>query len=175
MLGVGAVAVVVDLLAAGLRRVAVAGLPLLLLFTVPSAVLSDGAGLLPFALGATGWLILLLADSSDRVSRWGATLSAATADSGRADPGLARVGRRIGAAALGVAVVVPALIPGLDGRLLGEGSGVGANGSRTTTTYNPITRLAGQLRLPEPVTLLTYRTTTGASRREDQDLSLIHI
>jgi transglutaminase-like putative cysteine protease len=162
VLGVGAVAVVVDLLAAGLRRVAVAGLPLLLLFTVPSAVLSDGAGLLPFVLGATGWLILLLADGSDRVSRWGAPLSAATADSGSADPGLARVGRRIGAAALGVAVVVPALIPGLDGRLLGEGSGVGANGSRTTTTYNPITRLAGQLRLPEPVTLLTYRTTTGA-------------
>ncbi len=161
VLGVGAIAITVDLLAVGLRRVAVAGLPLLLLFTVPSAVLSDGAGLLPFVLGATGWLVLLLSDGSDRVSHWGAPMSAVAAGSGPVDPGLARVGRRIGAAALGVAMVVPALVPGLDGRLLGGGAGLG-EGSRTTTTYNPITRLAGQLRQPEPQQLLTYRTTTGA-------------
>ena len=37
------------------------GLPLLLLFAVPAAVLPDGLGWWPFALGAAGWLGLLLA------------------------------------------------------------------------------------------------------------------
>ena len=163
VLGTGAVAVVVDALAVVLRRVAVAGLPLLLLFAVPSAVLPGGSGWLPFVLGAAGWLGLLLADGSDRVSRWGTPLQAAVRTGSPGDPGLGRVGRRIGAAALGVALVVPAVVPGLDGRLLGDGvGGAGFGGSRTTTTYNPITKLAGQLRLPEPQTLLTYRTDTAA-------------
>ncbi|MGI8536711.1 MAG: transglutaminaseTgpA domain-containing protein [Mycobacteriales bacterium] len=163
VLGTGGIAVVVDALAVALRRVAVAGLPLLLLFTVPSAVVPGGLGFLPFVLGAAGWLGLLFADGSDRVSRWGTPLQAAARSSSPGDPGLGRVGRRIGAAALGVAVVVPALLPGLDGRLLGDGvGGAGFGGARTTTTYNPITKLAGQLRLPEPQTLLTYWTDSAA-------------
>ncbi len=156
VLGTGAIAVTVLICAVILRRVAVAGLPLLLLFAIASAVLPDGLGLLPFVLGAVGWLGLLLAEGSDRASRWGAPLPAATRSA--AEAGLGRVSRRIGMAALGVAVVVPAVLPGLDGGWLGSGSGTGqGGGARTTTTYNPITRLAGQLRLPEPQTLLTYR------------------
>ena len=54
VLGVGAIAVLVDLLAVTLRQAAVAGLPLLLLFAVPAAVLPDGLGWWPFALGAAG-------------------------------------------------------------------------------------------------------------------------
>ena len=160
VLGTGAVAVVVDTVSVGLRKVAVSGLPLLVLFAVPSAVLPDGIGLVAFVLGAAGWLGLLLADGSDRVSRWGTPLrSSRTAGS---DPSLGRVGRRIGAAALGVAVVVPALVPGLDGRLLGgDGSGDGFGSSRTTRTYNPLTSLGGQLRQDSIETLLTYRTDEG--------------
>lgn len=162
VLGTGAIAVVVDAIAVVLRRAAVAGLPLLLLFTVPSAVLPGGLGFFPFVLGAAGWLGLLLVDGSDRASRWGPPLSSAARGSIGGDPSRGRVGRRIGAAALGVAVVVPALVPGLDGRLLGGGDGGGGlGGSRTTTTYNPITKLAGQLRLPEPQPLLSYRTDTA--------------
>ena len=158
-LGVGGIAVLVDLLAVTLRQAALAGLPLLLLFAVPAAVLPGGLGWWPFALGAAGWLGLLLADGSDAVSRWGTPLRSA----GRGpatDPSLGRVGRRIGAAALGVAVVVPALLPGLDGRLVGDGTGGnGFGGSRSTTTYNPILELGGQLRLPEPGRLLMrYQT-----------------
>ncbi len=160
-LGVGAIAVVVDTLAVTARRPALAGLPLLLLFAVPAAVLPDGLGWLPFALGAAGWLGLLLADGRDAVSRWGTPLRAAGRGPVTSDPSLGRVGRRIGAAALGVAIVVPALVPGLDNRLLGgggEGDGFGG-GSRTTTTYNPILELGGQLRQPDPGRLLMrYRT-----------------
>ena len=156
VLGVGLVAIAVDTLAVVLRQAAAAGLPLLTLFVVPSAVLPDGLGALPFVAGAAGWLGLLLADSSDTVSRWGAPLPHRRNPS---DPSLGRVGRRIGLAALGVAVVVPALVPGLDSRLLGGGGGDGfGGGSRNVTTYNPITRLAGQLNLPEPRELLRYTT-----------------
>ena len=161
VLGVGAVMVVVDTLAVVLRKVAVSGLPLLVLFAVPSAVLPGGIGLLAFVLGAAGWLGLLLADSSDRVARWGTPLRSARGS--HSDPSLGRVGRRIGGAALGVAVVVPVLVPGLDGRLLGgNGTGTGLGGSRTTTTYNPLLSLAGQLRQQDEQTLLTYSTTEGA-------------
>jgi transglutaminase-like putative cysteine protease len=159
VLGAGAVAVVVDTLAVVLRKVAVSGLPLLVLFAVPSGVLPGGIGALAFVLGAAGWLGLLLADSSDRVSRWGTPLRSARA---QADPGLGRVGRRIGGAALGVAVLVPVLVPGLDGRLLGGGAGGGLGGSRSTTTYNPLLSLAGQLRQETSQTLLRYSTTEGA-------------
>ncbi len=159
VLGVGAVAVVVDALAVVLRTVAVTGVPLLVLFAVPSGVLPGGIGMLAFVLGAAGWLGLLLADGSDRVSRWGTPLRSARS---QADPGLGRVGRRIGGAALGVAVVVPVLVPGLDGRLLGGGTGGGLGGSRSTTTYNPLLSLAGQLRQETQQTLLRYSTTEGA-------------
>jgi transglutaminase-like putative cysteine protease len=160
VLGAGAVMVAVDTLAVVLRKVAVSGLPLLVLFAVPAGVLPGGIGLAAFILGAAGWLGLLLADGSDRVSRWGTPLRSAHAPAG--DPSLGRVGRRIGAAALGVAAVVPVLVPGLDGRLLGNGTGDGLGGSRSTTTYNPLLSLAGQLRQGTTQTLLTYDTTKGA-------------
>lgn len=158
VLGAGAVMVAVDTLAVVLRKVAATGLPLLVLLAVPSGVLAGGIGISAFVLGAAGWLGLLLADSSDRVARWGTPLRSARTSS---DPGLGRVGRRIGGAALGVAVVVPVLVPGLDGRLLG-GTGSGLGGSRTTTTYNPLLELAGQLRQQDERLLLTYRTTEDA-------------
>ena len=162
VLGVGAIATLVDVLAVSLRKAAIAGLPLLLLFAVPSAVLPGGLGALPFVLTAAGWLGLLLADSSDTVSRWGTPVQgrrSTTAESTTADPGLGRVGRRIGVTALGIAVVVPIVVPGLETGLLGGGSGPGfGNGARSTTTYNPILELAGQLSLPEPRELLRYET-----------------
>jgi transglutaminase-like putative cysteine protease len=164
VLGVGALAVVVDLVAVALDRPAAAGLPLLLLFAVPSATVTGGVGWWPFLLGAAGWLGLLLVEGGDRVSRWGVPLRSTRPGTTYDDPGLSRVGRRIGAAALGVAVVVPALLPGLDGRLLGGGGeGIGfGGGSRSTTTYNPITELGGQLTLPVPRPLLTYTTDDPA-------------
>ena len=164
VLGIGAVAIVVDFLAVIAGRAALAGLPLLVLFAVPSAVRPGGVGWLPFTLGAAGWLALLLVEGSDRVGRWGTPLKAARpARAVYEDTSLGRVGRRIGAAALGIAVVVPGLLPGLDGRLVGgEGGDGSGGGSRTTTTYNPITRLRDQLRLPEPRLVLTYTTDDSA-------------
>lgn len=162
--GVGLVAVVVDLVAVLLDRVALAGLPLLVLFAVPSAVLPGGLGGLPFAIAATGWLVLLLEEGSELVSRWGAPLRSAApgARPGGDDTGLGQVGRRIGVAALGIALLVPVVVPDLDHRLVGGGGGGGAGGEGTgpqqATTYNPLTRLRDQLVLPTPRQLLVYTT-----------------
>jgi hypothetical protein len=161
VLGIGAIAVVVDVIAVLMGRAAVAGLPLLLLFAIPSAVLAEGLGWLPFVLTAAGWLALLLVEGSDRVGRWGTPLRSGAPGTAEDDASLGRVGRRIGAAALGVAVVVPALLPGLDTRLLdgGAGNGLGGRGEgKESTVYNPITRLAGDLNLPEPRPLFAYTT-----------------
>ncbi|MDX6199167.1 MAG: hypothetical protein QOJ79_2318 [Actinomycetota bacterium] len=164
VLGVGAVAIVVDLIAVVFGRAAVAGLPLLVLYAVPSAVLPGGLGWIPFVFVAAGWLWLMLVEGSDRVSRWGTPLRTDRPDRSARydDTSLGRVGRRIGAAALGVAVVVPAMIPGLDARLLGGTGGDGSGrGSHTTTTYNPITKLRDDLRLPKAHDVLTYSTNAN--------------
>ena len=161
-LAVGGLAVLTDLLAVQLHRPGAAGLPLLAVFAVPSALVPGGAGGVPFLLAAAGWLGLLLVDGGERVGRWGAAMRApaptrrSVLDDG---PSLGRVGRRIGLVALSVAVVVPSLLPGLSGGLLAGGSGSGTGGgagARTATTYNPITRLRDQLVLPTPRRLLVY-------------------
>jgi transglutaminase-like putative cysteine protease len=165
-LGVGAVALVVDLVAVVLDRAAVAGLPLLALFAVPASVLPDGLGTVPFVLGATGWMGMLLVEGSDRVLRWGTPMRSARtgARPGGDDSSLGRVGRRIGVAAVGAALVVPLVIPGLDTGLVGgngNGPGAGGSGGRSNSqkTYNPITRLGQDLNLKNPVELFQYRTS----------------
>ncbi|MCU1601883.1 MAG: transglutaminase domain protein [Frankiales bacterium] len=162
--GVGAVALVVDLVAVVLDRAAVAGLPLLVLLAVPSAVLPKGIGGLPFVLGAIGWLGLLLVEGSERVGRWGTPMRSALpgARPGGDDSSLGRTGRRIGVAAVGAAVLVPWIVPGLDHRLVGGGAGSGGSGGKggavTTQTYNPITRLSGQLNRKDKVSYFAYVT-----------------
>ena len=124
-----------------------------------------GLGGFPFVLGATGWLGLLLVEGSERVGRWGTPMRSGLPGThpGGDDSSLGRVGRRIGFAAVGMAVVVPLLVPGLDHRLVGGNEeGAGGNGagsgSNSARTYNPITRLKDELALPDPVQLLQYRT-----------------
>ncbi|MFN2540528.1 MAG: transglutaminaseTgpA domain-containing protein [Mycobacteriales bacterium] len=163
--GVGAVALVVDMVAVVLDRAAVSGLALLVLLAVPSAVLPHGIGGLPFVLGAIGWLGLLLVEGSERVGRWGTPMRSSLpgARPGEDDSSLGRVGRRIGIAAVGAAVIIPWLTPGLDHRLVGGGAGVGGSGGKggpqTANTYNPITRLAAYLDKQDPVPLFDYITS----------------
>ena len=160
VLGVSTVATLVDLFAVGLRRPALAGVPLLALVGVASGTVATGVGWWPLALAASGWLALLAADASEQRRTWTGPLDRSQLIRGRPtkDPVLNRAGRRIGLAAVGMALVLPTLVPGLDGRLLGGDKGLGAGGARAVT-YNPLTELAGQLRLPEPRPVLTYRTT----------------
>jgi hypothetical protein len=166
--GVGLIAVVVDTIAVSLRRPAVAGLALLAIYCVPASVSFKGVGWAAFALGGAGWLALLLADSRERVGRWGRPLGFKADDRHTADVGeietspMAVVGRRIGVAAVGLAVIVPALLPTIDNGWFGWGDGPGfgrGRGSNTITVVNPIVSLQRDLNQQDNVEVLRYRTT----------------
>ena len=107
--GIGLIAIVVDIIAVRLRRPAVAGLPLLLLFSVPVAsnIKAFGATqIVTFMAGLTGFLALLAADGRQRVRMWGRLVTfryvqpADEAGSGPDTRELAASGRRIGLAAM---------------------------------------------------------------------------
>ena len=76
--GVGIAAVAADLIAVRLRSTALAGLPLLVLFTVPVIMnaphdqLTTGLG---FCLGGAGYLAMLSADGRERIRVWGRLIS----------------------------------------------------------------------------------------------------
>jgi transglutaminase-like putative cysteine protease len=75
--GIGITAVATDLIAARLRSAALAGLPLLVLFTVPVTMKAPhGIGtVLVFCLGAAGYLAILSADGRERIRIWGKLVS----------------------------------------------------------------------------------------------------
>jgi transglutaminase-like putative cysteine protease len=160
--GVGLVAVVVDLLAAGMGRAALAGMPLLSLYAVPVAIHADRVGWYWFALGAGGYLWLLRTDSAERARRWGHLVrpsAGATEPPGSGAP-TGGTGLVLTGVALVVAVALPGLLPDLSAAALfttGEGTGIG-RGSHDARTVNPITRLRGELIRRETVELLRVRT-----------------
>jgi transglutaminase-like putative cysteine protease len=164
MVGVGLVAVVVDLLSV---RAALTGLPLLALYSVPEWLSPHGTGALPFLAAAAGYLVLLVREGRERTTRWGRTInSPADSPIAGSEPSAAgaisQVGRRIGVAALGAALVVPPLLPGLDhAHLLGFGSGPGNGKHGPVITYNPIARIAGLLNESTPVPQLRYSVSRG--------------
>ncbi len=142
--GVVVIGLLVDALAVTFRRAAPAGLPLLALYSVAAGLSGGGAGGLWFFLAGAGYLLLLLAEGRDRLSQWGRVFGGAqrtgrpgtTVGSGGPSFAPVRTGRRIGAVAMGVALVVPFALPGLNGGLLlngggGEGSGGGGGAARS--------------------------------------------
>ncbi|GAA3626373.1 DUF3488 and transglutaminase-like domain-containing protein [Kineosporia mesophila] len=160
--GTGLVALAVDILATSFRQPALAGLPLLAMYCVPAALLDDGLPWYLFLIAAAGFLLLLSADAGDRVRAWGRVLASAGQRPARAggDTGLARGGRRVGLAAVALAVAIPSFVPGLDNQLLG-GSGDGSDGSGGTviTRINPILDMRRDLNDPVDTELLAYTTT----------------
>lgn len=165
VVGVAIAAVAVDLLAVGLRQVPLAGLPLLALYTVPVAVVPDGVPWLFFALAAAAFVGLLVAEGRERLAHWGRTMgfseqeTAAHQFVGDVQTGpIARVGRRIGAAAVCLAVAVPLLVPGLEEGFFGNGFQSGGSGGRTVMTSDPIVDLNRDLRRSDEVELFRYDT-----------------
>ncbi|MET7445616.1 DUF3488 and transglutaminase-like domain-containing protein [Streptomyces sp. NPDC017201] len=167
--GVLLVGLTVDVLAVTVRAAAPAGLPLLALYSVAAGLSDGGAGWLFFLLAACGYLLLLLAEGRDRLSRWGRVFGGVSRTSGGLSAGLegsgravasVRTGRRIGVVALGIALVVPAALPALDGGLLGGtggGSGRGGGGG-TISAVNPLVSLQNNLNQPENREVMSYRT-----------------
>lgn len=128
--GIGLVAIFVDLFAVGLRKPALAGLPMLAIYSVPVAVLPEGMSLLPFALAAIGFMWLLVTDSVDRVRRFGRRFTGDGRDVDLWEPSpLASAGRRLGVIGVIVAVLVPLAVPWTSGILDRFLAGTGPGGN----------------------------------------------
>ncbi|MGW3093846.1 transglutaminase TgpA family protein [Streptomyces sp. NPDC001102] len=161
--GVMIIGLAVDTLAVTFRSAAPAGLPLLALYSVAAGLSDGGTDWLWFLVAAAGYLMLLLAEGRDRLSQWGRVFGGAPRTPG-AEPGAVapvRTGRRIGVLALGLALVVPALLPSMSGGLLdGAGTGVGAgNGSGgTISAVNPLVSLRDSLNVDEDRQVLSLKT-----------------
>lgn len=116
--GVLVIHLLVDTLAVTFRAAAPAGLPLLALYSVAAGLSAGSADWLWFLVAAAGYLMLLLAEGRDRLAQWGRVFGGAPRTPGAPEGGAlapVRTGRRIGAVALGVALVVPLALPAMQG------------------------------------------------------------
>src|SRR5579864_2546636 len=154
--GIGISAVLTDLIAVRLRSTALAGLPLLVLFTVPVTMNAPGGEgtIIVFSLGTAGYLAMLSADGRERIRVWGrlvslwrsAPLHEVPLGPGQRGPGrsgpaadrgqgtgpdtraLAAAGRRVGLASVVLALSIPLIVPGLHpSRPFATGPGIGGN------------------------------------------------
>ncbi|GAA3445777.1 transglutaminaseTgpA domain-containing protein [Planomonospora venezuelensis] len=170
--GVGLIAILVDFCAARLRRSALAGLPLLSLFVVPASFIGDPLSWPTVVIAALGFLGLLAADGRERVTHWGrAVLVRRTpsfvAPRPAAETGTLRLsGKRVGFAAIVLAVLLPSMVPTLEPNpLFGFGVGNGnGRGGNTIGIPNAMVNLRGALSLPANSTVLTYTSSDSASR-----------
>ncbi|MEV4469261.1 DUF3488 and transglutaminase-like domain-containing protein [Nonomuraea sp. NPDC049504] len=175
--GVALIAIAVDFLAARLRRAALAGLPLLALATVPATILTDPISWPAFIIAALGFVGLLISDGRERIGHWGravlvrrtrvVTPSQGTPPRDTADTsGLRLSGKRIGFAAIVLAVLLPAALPAMEPVSFftfgvgGRGSGPG----NSISIPNPIANLKGQLQLPDRRVVLTYTNNDDQPR-----------
>lgn len=165
--GVGLVAVLVDLLAVGLRRPAAAGLPMLAVYAVPVAIDLKSVSFIPFAIGAAGFLWLLVTDNVDRVRLFGRRFTGDGKGVDMWEPSpLAAVGRRIAVGCVALAILLPIATPGFGKGLVGVLGTVGGDGSgsgncsscKGPNTVDLLATLAGQLTNNSSTTLATVKT-----------------
>jgi transglutaminase-like putative cysteine protease len=150
--GIGITAIATDLIAVRLRSTALAGLPLLVLFTVPVTVNAKHGSigtLVVFYLGTAGYLAMLSADGRERIQVWGRLVSLWRSGprhdtaTGRG-PGLdtravAAAGRRVGLASVILALCVPLIVPGLHAsKLISSGSVAGGTSSSSSGTSGTV-------------------------------------
>ena len=162
--GIGLTALLTDVIAVRLENAALAGLPLLLLFTEPFTLSVSRSGLgttIAFCLGTAGYLAMLSSEGKDRIREWE-----------RPNPGpdeipdtkaLATTGRRVGIASVAVALCLPLFIPGLHTtRLFGGQPGIGGipgAGGGSAGFPDPNTQLSQELHESKPTTVLTYASS----------------
>jgi transglutaminase-like putative cysteine protease len=169
--GIGAIAIIVDYMAVRLRRPALAGLPLLLLFSVPVASNLKGFSFgqsISFALAIAGYLTLLSTDGRQRLRMWGrlVTVRRITGEDGGAGPDtrdLAATGRRVGLAAICLAIAIPIALPTSkphDIFSTGGGGGAGGTGGPSSSDdTSPLSNVQHDLTEGKALPVLSYTTT----------------
>ncbi|MXG90826.1 transglutaminase family protein [Nocardioides flavescens] len=158
--GGAACLLLVDVFACTLRRVPLAGLPLLTIYSVPVSMAGEGPHWALFLLTAVGFLVMIFLSEAEQIARWGPLLvedrtgSAPRPLQSRAWP---RTGARaIGGTALVMAVVVPLALPSYGVRVFEFGTAAG--GDRDIKIDNPAADLQRDLTRGEDVPLIRLRT-----------------
>src|SRR5262249_3426549 len=161
--GIGIPALLTALIAVRLESAALAGLPLLLLFTEPFTVSVSRSAVgttIAFCLGVAGYLTLLSSEGRDRVREWE-----------QPNPGpdqipdtraLSAAGPPVGIASVVVALCVPLFVPGLHAtRLFGGGQPRigGAPGAGGVGFPDPNTQLSNELHTSKNSTVLVYTSS----------------
>jgi transglutaminase-like putative cysteine protease len=170
--GVGIAALLTDLIAVRLGSAALAGLPLLLLFTEPFT-LSVSRGFLgttiAFCATVAGYLALLSSEGRDRIREWEHPNPSANDEPDTRT--LAAAGRRVGFASVVLALCLPLFIPGLHTtRLFGGQPGIGGSGGGGAGSGaggaagfpDPNTQLSQELRSTRASNVLAYTTTDNS-------------
>ena len=170
--GIGFIAAVTDLLAVRLRRPALAGLPLLVLFCVPLTTIAHPGWVgqvLVFSLGVAGYLALLAAEGRERVRLWGRVVHTWPGQREPTGPDtrqLSAAGRRVGFAAVALALCVPLILPGVrhSHRLFPGSGGAGGNGyAGSLSLPDPLDQMNQLLREPHREVILAYHTNDSAT------------
>ncbi len=168
--GGAACLLLVDILACTLRRVPLAGLPLLTIYSVPVSMTGEGPHWLLYVLTAIGFLAMIFLSETEQIARWGPILAE---DLGHSEPkplavpSWPRTGARaIGGVATALSVVVPLLIPTFSVHLFNFGPGTGGDGE--ISIKNPMVDLKRDLVRGEDIPLVTLRT-------DDPDPSYLRI
>ena len=154
VVGVGLLAMVMDLLAVGLRRPALAGVPALVPVAVPGFVVSTGAGWVALVATAAAFLLLLRIDVHLRGMQ-------VNLDAGGRSAGLTGAAGAVrGALAIGAIGIVGSLVVSLAAPVFSGG----AFGTKPTSALfgagvSPMINLGQDLRRPTAGPALHYRTT----------------
>ncbi len=126
---IGLTAVAVDAIGVTYRSPALAGIPLLSAFLASATNSGDGLGAWYAVPGALAWLALVGRQGVRSLRAWG-TASPHSSSGPLADPttAFATLGRVVGVGALGVAIVLPGLVPHFPTTFLADGLGRSADG-----------------------------------------------
>jgi len=156
--------VLLDLCVGGLRRVSLAGLPLLTIYSIPVSMLGGGVPWWSFALTAGGFLTMLFLQHREQTSRWGRGIGEAGREPGTSvavsSHAIRTSAGSLGSVALLLAVLIPQFVPTLSLSVFGFGQGNGNGGD--ITVANPMVDLRRDLLRGEDRPLLQVRTDNPA-------------
>ncbi|WP_210648509.1 DUF3488 and transglutaminase-like domain-containing protein [Nocardioides sp. SYSU D00065] len=156
LIGGALIVLLVDVIACTLRRAPVAGLVLLAAYTLPVAVTGEAVSWWLFAVIAGLFLALVFLQHSDHVTSWGRAPEGAKGSFSVRTGAIGNTALALGAAAIALAVVVPAAVPTMSMSVF-DGNGPG---TRDVEVVDPMVDLRRDLRRGEDVPLL-WVTTPG--------------
>ena len=156
LIGGTLIVLLVDVIACTLRRAPVAGLVLLAAYTLPVAVTGEAVSWWLFAAIAALFLTLVFLQHSDHVTSWGRSPEADRSSFSVRTGAIGNTAVALGAAAIALAVVVPAAVPTMSMSVF-DGNGPG---TREVEVQDPMVDLRRDLSRGQDIPLL-WVTTAG--------------